>query len=160
VCKQGRIELHFSTHTRPWSQPVSKLTFFRCLLYHYLQIGPLFLFICILISVLWHCWLGVRKSIRPVKLSDDVLVWLSVWSEEQIVCIRSSWCHCHPKTPSYLASFKSRLVLPFWYQLTQVVLVVVVVVVVTYIHNCRPFCLWFVRIKSARSLKYSLVQFP
>ena len=28
----------------------------------------------------------------------------------------------HPKTPSYLASFKSRLVLPFWYRLTQVVL--------------------------------------
>ena len=25
-----------------------------------------------------------------------------------------------PKTPSTLASFKSRLVLPFWYQLTQV----------------------------------------
>ena len=28
----------------------------------------------------------------------------------------------HPKTPSSLASFRSRLVLPFWYQLTQVVL--------------------------------------
>ena len=28
----------------------------------------------------------------------------------------------HPKTPSSLASFKSRLVLPFWYQFTQVVL--------------------------------------
>jgi len=28
----------------------------------------------------------------------------------------------HPKTPSFLASFKSKLVLPFWYRLTQVVL--------------------------------------
>jgi len=28
----------------------------------------------------------------------------------------------HPKTPSSLASFNARLVLPFWYQLTQVVL--------------------------------------
>ena len=28
----------------------------------------------------------------------------------------------HPKTPSSLASFKSRLVLPFWYRLTEVVL--------------------------------------
>jgi len=28
----------------------------------------------------------------------------------------------HPKTPPSLASFKSRLVLPFWYQLTHVVL--------------------------------------
>jgi len=29
---------------------------------------------------------------------------------------------CGPKTPSSLASFKSRLVLPFWYQLIQVVI--------------------------------------
>jgi len=28
----------------------------------------------------------------------------------------------HPKTPSSLATFKSRLVLHFWYRLTQVVL--------------------------------------
>jgi len=28
----------------------------------------------------------------------------------------------HLKTPSSLASFKSRLVLPFWYRLTQVIL--------------------------------------
>jgi len=28
----------------------------------------------------------------------------------------------HPKTPSSLASFDSRLVLPFWYRLSQVVL--------------------------------------
>ena len=86
-------------------------------------------------SVLWHCWLGVRKSIRrddvlvwlslvsfksrlvlpfllfafsaltllvgrqeghPAckKLSDGVLVWLSVCSEVQ-TCIWPSWCHCH-----------------------------------------------------------------
>ena len=55
-------------------------------------------------------------------LSDEVLVWLSVWNEVQTVCIWSSWCHWHPKTPSYLASFKARLFLPFWYRLTQVVL--------------------------------------
>jgi len=41
----------------------------------------------------------------------------------QTVCIWSSWCHClQPKTSSSLASFQSRLVLPFWYRLTQVVL--------------------------------------
>jgi len=56
------------------------------------------------------------------KLSDEVLVWLSVRNKVQIVCIWSGWCHCHPKSPSSLASFKSRQVLPFWYQLTQVVL--------------------------------------
>jgi len=33
-------------------------------------------------SVLWHCWLGISKSIWHVKyLSDEVLAWLSVWSE-------------------------------------------------------------------------------
>ena len=34
-------------------------------------------------------------------------------------CIWPSWCHCHSLS---LASVKSRLVLPFWYQLTRVVL--------------------------------------
>ena len=67
-------------------------------------------------------FVGRRKSIRPVKMSDEVLVWLSVWSEVQIVRIRSSWCHCQPITPSSLAPFKSRLILSFWYRLTQVVL--------------------------------------
>ena len=33
-------------------------------------------------------------------------------------CIWPSWCHCHSLP---LASVKSRLVLPFWYRLTQVV---------------------------------------
>ena len=66
--------------------------------------------------MLWRCWLGARKGIRPVKkLSGGVLVWLSVWSEVQ-TCIWPSWCHCHS-----LSSVKSRLVLPFWYRLTQVV---------------------------------------
>jgi len=47
-----------------------------------------------------------------------VLAWLSVWSEMQ-TCIRPSWCHCHSLS---LASVKSRLVLPFWYRITWVVL--------------------------------------
>ena len=69
-------------------------------------------------SVLWRCWLGGRKGIRPVKkLGDGLLAWLSVWSEMQ-TCIWPSWCHCHSLS---LASVKSRLVLPFWYRLTRVV---------------------------------------
>ena len=69
-------------------------------------------------SVLWRCWLGGRKGIRPVKkLSGEVLAWLSVWSKVQ-TCIRPSWCHCHSLS---LASVKSRLVLPFWYRPTRVV---------------------------------------
>ena len=48
------------------------------------------------------------------KLSGDVLAWNEVQT-----CIRPSWCHCHSLS---LASVKSRLVLPFWYWLTRVVL--------------------------------------
>ena len=74
---------------------------------------------CLVLSVLWCCWLGGRKGIRPVKkLSGGVLAWLSVWSEVQN-CIWLSWCHCYSLS---LASVKSKLVLPFWYRLTQVVL--------------------------------------
>jgi len=70
------------------------------------------MFLCRTNAVLW---LGVRKSIQAVKIE-----WWGVGVVIcQIVCIWSSWCHCHPKT---LASFKSRLVLPFWYRLAQAVL--------------------------------------
>ena len=60
--------------------------------------------------MLWRCWLGGRKGIRPVKkkLSSGVQAWLSVWSEMQ-TCIWPSWCHCQS------------LPLPFWYWLIQVV---------------------------------------
>jgi len=62
--------------------------------------------------------LGGRKGIRPVKkLSGGVLAWLSDWSEVQ-TCIWPSGCHCHSLS---LASVKSRLVFPFWYQLTRIV---------------------------------------
>ena len=67
-------------------------------------------------SVLWRCWLGGRKGIRPVKMSVGVLAWLSVWSKVQ-TCIWPSWCHCHSLS---LASVKSRLVLPFRERLTRV----------------------------------------
>ena len=64
-------------------------------------------------SVHWCCWLDCRKSIWPVKnLSDKVLAmaWSSVWSEVQMTCIWSSWCHCYPIMS---ASAKSRMVYPF-----------------------------------------------
>ena len=44
-----------------------------------------------------------------------MLAWLSVWSKVQ-TCIWPGWCHCHSLS---VASVKSRLVLPFWYRLTQ-----------------------------------------
>jgi len=51
------------------------------------------------------------------KQSGGVLAWLSVWTEVQ-TCIWPSLCHCHSLS---LVSVKSRMVLHFWYQLTQVV---------------------------------------
>ena len=65
-------------------------------------------------SVLWRCWLGGRKGIRSVKTEW----WGAVLSKVQ-TCIWPSWSHCHSLS---LASVKSRLVLPFWYWLTWVVL--------------------------------------
>jgi len=53
-----------------------------------------------------------------IQLSGGVLAWLSVWSEVQ-TCIQPSGFHCHSLS---LASVKSRLVLPFWYRLSWVVL--------------------------------------
>jgi len=62
-----------------------------------------------------HCfdsWLVVRKSILPVtKLTDEVLSWLSVWSEMQMICIYGP--ADASATTSYLASLKFRLVLSF-----------------------------------------------
>ena len=52
------------------------------------------------------------------KLSGGVLAWLSVWSKVQ-TCIWPSGFHCHSLS---LASVKSRLVLPFCYRPTWVVL--------------------------------------
>jgi len=50
-------------------------------------------------------------------------VLLSVCSDVQIVCLHMvQLMPLHPQTPSTLASFKSRLILPSWYWLTQVVL--------------------------------------
>jgi len=73
------------------------------------------------------------------KLRGGVLVWLSVWSEVQ-TCIWPSWwwgagmviclergadlhmAQLMPLPLTVSCSVKSRLVLPFWYRLTRVVL--------------------------------------
>jgi len=73
-------------------------------------------------SVLLHCQLGIKKSIRPVKVEQ--------WGVGVVICLqRGADClnmvqlmPLRPQTPSPVASVKSRLVLPFWYRLTQVVL--------------------------------------
>jgi len=60
-----------------------------------------------------------RKSAKYSSLSGEVLAWLSVWSEVQMVCIWSSWCHCHPIIS---CSSKIQNGLLFWCRLTRVVL--------------------------------------
>ena len=65
--------------------------------------------------VLWRFWLGGRKGIWPVKERE----W---WGAGVVVCSEDSGLHMAQLMPLSLASVKSRLVLPFWYRLTLVVL--------------------------------------
>jgi len=69
-------------------------------------------------SVLWRCWLGGRKGIRPVK-NWVVGCWRGYLSGARCRLAYSpadaTATHC------LFASVKSRLVLPFWYRLTRVV---------------------------------------
>jgi len=72
-------------------------------------------------SLLWRCWLGVGKSIRPVQI-EWWCVGVVIWLERGADCLHLvQLMPLHPKTPSSLASFQSRLVLPFRYRLIQVV---------------------------------------
>ena len=67
--------------------------------------------------MLWHCWLGDRKGIQPVKTE-----W---WGAGVVICLEqgadlhmAQWIPL-PLTVSCFS--KSRLVLPFWYRPTRVV---------------------------------------
>ena len=40
------------------------------------------------------------------KLTDEVLAWLSICSEVQMICIQSSRCHCHPVIPDFIKIHK------------------------------------------------------
>jgi len=101
----------------PWSP-----TDFATQLRSYYRHSGLFFYHGVMLSVLWHCWLGVRISIWPVKVEwwgVGVVISLE-WGADCLYMVQLM--PLHPKTPSSLASFRSRLVLPYWYQLTQVVL--------------------------------------
>ena len=69
-------------------------------------------------SVLWHCWLGIRKSIRPVKIEQWGVVICLKRDADRLHMVQLM--PLHPKTLSSLATLKSRLVLPFCYRFTQV----------------------------------------
>ena len=68
-------------------------------------------------SVLWHCWLGVRKRIWPVKN------WVIRWWHGYLAGVRCKWFEYGPADATAICCFiKIQLVWPFWCWLTQVVL--------------------------------------
>ena len=66
-------------------------------------------------SMLWHCRLGDRKDIRPVKKLGVGLLMVMIWLE---LCMRYS-SGCHQSTSIIFSSTKSRIE-TFWYRQTQV----------------------------------------
>ena len=48
--------------------------------------------------------------------------YLSIWSVVHMICIQSSWCHCHPIISCSTCFSKIQNGLPFWCRLTLVVL--------------------------------------
>ena len=70
-----------------------------------------------MLSVLWHCWLGVGKSIRPVK-NWVVGCWHGYLSGASC---RLAYGPADATATHCLASVISGLVLPFWYRLTWAV---------------------------------------
>jgi len=65
-------------------------------------------------SVRWRCWLGGR---HPACKKTE---W---WGAGVVICLeQGADLHMAQQMPLSLASVKSRLVLPFWYRLTWVVL--------------------------------------
>jgi len=71
-------------------------------------------------SVLWDCWLGIRKSISPIR--NWVMRSRSTYRSGARCKSFASGPADATATPLYLASLKSRLVQPFWHWLIQVVL--------------------------------------
>ena len=69
-------------------------------------------------SVLWRCWLGGRKGIRPVKAE-----W---WGAGVVVCLEQGadlhMAQLMPLLLTVCCFSKIQIGSPFWYQLTRVVL--------------------------------------
>jgi len=82
---------------------------------------------CVVVHFFWlanECFCCVRFSFFHTKpkdwLGETFLKWTVLcWVGHMQTCIWPSCCHCHSLS---LASVKSRLVLTFWYWLTQVLL--------------------------------------
>jgi len=100
-------------HWHLWWWVILPFYDFRCFWFVAINIVDklLFSYICGMFFCCLQCFdtLGWTSEEHPAhkKLTDGVLAWLSVWSVVQMICIQSSWCHCHP---SSLDSIKSRMV--------------------------------------------------
>ena len=69
--------------------------------------------------MLWHCWLGIKQGIRPVKIERRG-VGVVICLERGADCLHMFQLMPLPSTSSH-ASFKSRPALLLWYQHTRVV---------------------------------------
>ena len=72
--------------------------------------------IAVVPSVLWRCWLGGRKGIWPVKN------WVVGYWHGYLTGAKYRLAYGPADATATHWAVKSRLVLPFWYPLTQVVL--------------------------------------
>jgi len=63
-------------------------------------------------------WL-FKNSIWPVENLVMMCLWLFIWERVQMICIWSSWCHCHSIISCFVKIWNG---LPFWCWFTQVVL--------------------------------------
>jgi len=81
---------------------------------------------------MWSPLVGHQEENPAYKrLSHDVLAWLSVWSEVQMICIWSSWCHWYPIDCCFI---KIQIGLTFLVPAYQVVLLKWL------LNRCLPFC--------------------
>jgi len=77
-------------------------------------VSKLILFLLHLTSLIWHCWLGSRKGIRPVKTEwCDAGVVICLWWGADL-----HMAQLMPLPLTLSCSSKSRLVLPSWFYLS------------------------------------------
>ena len=104
-------------HTTSYSFFTETTHLYCTILMYHIPSYPL-LVICL--QCFWHCWLGIRMSIWPVE-NQVMRYW-----RDHLSGAKCRWFAYGPAdataTPSSLASFKSRMVSPFWCRLIQVVL--------------------------------------
>ena len=117
--KTTSIHRRCRSHAAAVAAMMSLLLWRHCIV-HCVRLTQLYISVA---SVLWHCWLWHQEE----HLACEKFEW---WGVCVVICLeRSADClhmvqlmPLHPETPSSIASFQSRLVLPFWHRLTQIVL--------------------------------------